>query len=379
MILVALHQHTRIQSLIGNQELNVLDTSFGGFLRMYELKTVSIIIPAWNESLVLPSLLNSLKKIHYDLKKVEIIIVAGGVDNTLFIAKEFDGALFRRAVIIEQIPGMGKSQAIIEGLNVAKNDIIVLLDADCIVGENWLSELVKSLNQGFDAVSGNCYPIKKHYTAAEAHKRAGYNHAIKYNVATLNGMASIAFKKSILDKFGIEYFFDKDLIANDDIFLLLRLKENGSNVGIVKNAVLYSQYPVTFTDFIKEDARWRQAWFQLSQKYVIDLKNAFFHSTIISVLPWLSILSIFLYEIQKNLIFMNLMFICIILLCIFSMKILKITKPLIDEDSKYLFVILGVILFHLIDHNLIVYTVVSNTFIKGKNVNLHFKGTRRIN
>lgn len=343
------------------------------------LKPVSIIIPAWNESLVLPSLLNSLKKIHYDTKKVEIIIVAGGTDNTLHIANEFNSTFLERKIIIEQRPGMGKSQAIIEGLKVAKNDIIVLLDADCIVDENWLNELVKSLNQGFDAVSANCYPTKKYHTAVEAYKRAGYNHAIKYKVATLNGMASIAFKKSILDKFGIEYFFDKNLIANDDIFFLLKLKENGYNVGIIENAVIYSHYPVTFADFIKEDVRWRQAWFQLSQKNVIDLKNAFFHSIIISVLPWASVISIILYLFQKNLIYASLTFICIMLLCIFSMKILKITKPLIDEDSWYLFTILGVILLHLIDHNLIVYTVISNSVIKDKNVNLHFKGTRRIN
>jgi cellulose synthase/poly-beta-1,6-N-acetylglucosamine synthase-like glycosyltransferase len=346
---------------------------------MYELETVSIIIPAWNESLVLPSTLNSLRKILYDLNKVEIIIIAGGIDNTLSIANELNSTSFERTNIIEQRPGMGKSQAIIEGLKVAKNDVIVLLDADCTVDKNWLSELVKSLNNGFDAVSGNCYPTKKHYTAVEAYKRTGYNHAIKYKVATLNGMASIAFKKSILIKFGIEYFFDKDLIANDDIFFLLKLNENGYNVGIVENAVIYSHYPVTFTDFIKEDLRWRQAWFQLSQKNVIDLKNAFFHSMIISVLPLASIISIILYFIQKNLIYASLMFFCIALLCVFSVKVFKIVKPLIDEDSRYLFTILGITLLHLIDHTLIVYTVVINAFTKDKKVDLHFKGARRVN
>lgn len=342
-------------------------------------KPVSIIIPAWNESLVLPLLLDSLKEICYDLKKVEIIIVAGGTDNTLSKAKEFNGNLFGRIIILEQIPGMGKSQSIIEGLKVAKNDIIVLLDADSIVEENWLKELVKSINQGFDAVSGNCYPTKKYYTAAEAYKRAVYDNAIKYKIATLNGMASIAFKKSIVDKFGVEYFFKKDLIANDDVFFLLRLRENKYNVGITEGAVIYSQYPITYADFLKEDIRWRQAWFQLSQKKVIDLKIDFLFSAIISILPWASIISIIFYVTQENLISISLMIICMILMCIFVLKIFKITKPLINEDSRYLSSLLGVVLLHLIDHTLIVYTVFINTLSKDKQVNLHFKGTRRIN
>lgn len=343
---------------------------------MYTFKTISIVIPAWNESSVLSSLLNSLNKINYETKKIEIILMAGGIDNSLIIANEFNSTLFERKVVIEQLSNMGKSGAIIEGLKIAKNDIIVLLDADCIVDNDWLIELIKSLQQGYDAVSGNCYPVKKYYTATEAFKRSGYSYSINNKVATLNGMASIAFKKSIIDKYGIEYFFNRDLIANDDIYFLIKLKEKGYKVGIVVNAIIYSIYPKTFKDFLKENLRWRKAWFQLSKKIKGNLQNTLLYNILISVLPWLLLIFLSSYIFFKSTYVLIFLTLSLILISIFVIKIFETTKPLLEEDSRYSRTILGVIFLHWVDNNIIVYIVLTNTLFRTKNMGTHFKGKR---
>jgi glycosyltransferase involved in cell wall biosynthesis len=89
------------------------------------MKKVSCIICAYNEG---PRIGNILKVVMNNSLLDEIIVVNdGSVDNTEKEALKFKGIKF-----IGHEKNLGKSSSMLDGLNNAKNDIVMFLDADLI-------------------------------------------------------------------------------------------------------------------------------------------------------------------------------------------------------------------------------------------------------
>lgn len=88
---------------------------------LFEQKKVSIIIPAFNEEKTIAKVIRTAKKAQIN----EIIIVDdGSKDNTRKIAKE------EEVIVISHRKNKGKGSAMKTGLERAKGEIIVFLDAD---------------------------------------------------------------------------------------------------------------------------------------------------------------------------------------------------------------------------------------------------------
>jgi len=85
---------------------------------------ISVVIAAYNEA---PRIANVLKTVSNHPLADEIIVVNdGSTDNTSDIVKKFDVKL------IENTTNVGKTLSVQKGINVSKNNIIMLLDADLI-------------------------------------------------------------------------------------------------------------------------------------------------------------------------------------------------------------------------------------------------------
>lgn len=106
---------------------------------------VSILIPAWNESKTIKRILENLKQNIKDTN-VELILIAGGTDNTFKIVEDYfekyKSELNFNCLLIEQ-PPLGKNNALNLGLQRSIGEIIVILDADCFISHNWLKNLVQ--------------------------------------------------------------------------------------------------------------------------------------------------------------------------------------------------------------------------------------------
>ncbi|MBD8488383.1 glycosyltransferase family 2 protein [Echinicola sp. CAU 1574] len=162
---------------------------------------VSVIIPCYNQGKYLrETVISVLNSSH---KPLEIIIVNdGSTDDSLMIAQEIQQE-FPQIEIIDQENG-GVSSARNTGIEAAKGEIILPLDGDDLISDNYIEEAVKALNtkpevkvvycQGikFDESgqkSWNLKPFSRHELAldnmifhAALYRKADWKRAGKYSV-----------------------------------------------------------------------------------------------------------------------------------------------------------------------------------------------------
>lgn len=109
---------------------------------------VSVVIPAYNEEMMIARCLRSLIEQSLPRDQFEIILVDNNcTDNTIKIAEAFGNIV----VIKETTPGVGAARA--AGWAVAQGDIIVSTDADCEAPKHWLRKIVNYFDGHPDVVA----------------------------------------------------------------------------------------------------------------------------------------------------------------------------------------------------------------------------------
>lgn len=118
------------------------------------MKKVSIIIPAYNEEESLPLLYDRLSKVILNLKNYEfelLFINDGSKDNTLKIIKELREK-DSKISYVDFSRNFGKEVAMIAGLDYAKGDCVIFIDADLQDPPELIPKLIKYWEEGYDDV-----------------------------------------------------------------------------------------------------------------------------------------------------------------------------------------------------------------------------------
>ena len=112
---------------------------------------VSIVVPAFNEAVGIERAVRSLATSDYP--ELEVIVVDdGSTDGT---AQIVDGLDLPRVTVLRQ-SNAGKPAALNHGIEVARHDIVVMVDADTIFETETLAQLVQAFRSpDVGAVSGN--------------------------------------------------------------------------------------------------------------------------------------------------------------------------------------------------------------------------------
>ncbi|QOJ29513.1 MAG: glycosyltransferase [Ignavibacteriales bacterium] len=123
---------------------------------------VSVIVPARNEEGNIGACIESLLSQKYPVYLFEIIIVNdGSEDRTKQIVSEYQ-KIDSRIIVTDSRNDIalppGKSCALESGIRLAKGDIILNTDADCIVPEDWISSLVSYYHNRVSMVNGVTLP-----------------------------------------------------------------------------------------------------------------------------------------------------------------------------------------------------------------------------
>ena len=118
------------------------------------MKKISIIIPAYNEEDSLPILYERLKKLMDSISNYEfevLFVNDGSKDKTIQIIKELREK-DNRICYVDFSRNFGKEIAMIAGIDYAKGDAVVFMDADLQDPPELIPELIKYWEEGYDDV-----------------------------------------------------------------------------------------------------------------------------------------------------------------------------------------------------------------------------------
>lgn len=181
---------------------------------MQNTLTVSIVIPAYNEEILLPHTLNSLKNQDYK-KPFEIIICDNNsTDRTGKLAKEMGATL-----VVEL--KKGSSYAYDTGMRHAKGDLILVTNADTLLPPNWISSIVKAYENDNEVVAVGTKV--KFFNAPKWVNRAMFGLDSLNPVKGMWGV-SMSCRKWAFYKVG---GFAEGINTNEDALFTLKLKKLG--------------------------------------------------------------------------------------------------------------------------------------------------------
>ena len=118
------------------------------------MKKISIIIPAYNEEESLPMLYERLNKLMNEITNYEfevLFVNDGSKDKTIEIIKELRQK-DNRICYVDFSRNFGKEIAMIAGLDYAKGDAVIFMDADLQDPPEIIPEIIKYWEEGYDDV-----------------------------------------------------------------------------------------------------------------------------------------------------------------------------------------------------------------------------------
>ena len=122
-------------------------------------KTLSILIPAYNEGKTIHEILNKVKEVKLinDIQKEIIVINDHSTDNTVDVVKSYmKDYPEMNFILYEQEKNQGKGAAIHKGIEIAKGDYLIIQDADLEYDPEEYNLLLKPIIDGYaDVVYGS--------------------------------------------------------------------------------------------------------------------------------------------------------------------------------------------------------------------------------
>jgi glycosyltransferase involved in cell wall biosynthesis len=242
---------------------------------MTDFKTVSVIIPTYNEEDTIADCIRSLTDTDYPIDKLEFIIADGSSsDNTLkniegFSAKNPDAK-------IDVVHNPGKTQGY--GLNIAienvskNSEVIVRADAHSVYPPNYISDCVRSLwSTNADNVGGVMVPLGKGYlqravSFCMSHP-LGVGNA-KFHLGNYCGFVDTVylgcFRKEVFEKVGL---FDPAMTPNEDAEFNMRIRKSGGTVYL-NGDIEVGYFPrETIAKLLKQYFRYGQGRCRTSRKH----------------------------------------------------------------------------------------------------------------
>ncbi len=236
------------------------------FLNENEYPTISIILPTHNEERCISETLKSVLDARYPKTKEIIVVNDGSTDKTEKIVREISEK--NKEVKLINVTHAGKANAINQGTKIAKNEILIVLDADSRVDENALLQIVEPFSdEKVGAVSGIIKTIDEknilvwfqdfEYVLSSAWRYLCNNLNATY---ILPGFAAIR-KNALLAVGG----FSADTFS-EDFEIGLRLKKAGFKLDM-SNAIIYTKVPTTLKDLMRQRMRWGLGTIQVVRKH----------------------------------------------------------------------------------------------------------------
>ena len=239
----------------------------------------AILIPARNESLVIEKLLISIENQTKKIKPEDVyVIVETKKDKTVSIVEKHKMTIVYRKNLNKKRKGFALDDAIKEILKSNKKyDAYFIFDADNILDKNYIKEMTKSFDEGYDIGIGyrNTKNSKNLVSAASALtfsmiNTIGNKRKSKYTNNLIISGTGYYIKGAIIESW--KGFPFNSLTEDYELSLYSIL--NNLTTTYNDSAIYYDEQPEIFDVTIIQRSRWVKGYFDARRNYIHKIRKS---------------------------------------------------------------------------------------------------------
>lgn len=221
---------------------------------------VSIIVPVYNGERTIRKCLDSILRLDYPKEKFEVLVIDDeSTDKTVQIVKQYPVRLIPKR-------HSGYPSTMNVGIKSAKGEIVLNVDSDTYIAEDWLKKAIKEFNDSEVGVVGGL--ISRAPTTSFWAKLVGYDSEYRQHQAFQKSKymdhittSCTAFRRKLFDDIG---FFDESFKLGSDEDLTHRALKAGWKLVVKKDAICYHDFRGSFRSYFKQH-HFREGWFQFKE------------------------------------------------------------------------------------------------------------------
>ncbi len=232
----------------------------------------AIAIPAHNEELLLPHLLDSLARLDYPPGQVDVHVIADNCSDGTAVCARNAGVTVHARHDAQEIGKGYALQWLIERLRDGDHefDALVIIDADSQVSSNFLTVMDARLSQGARVIQAY-YGVMDNADSWSVGLRAAALTAVHYvrplgrmvvgASAGLKGNGMVFRRESLAD-----YRWSASI--TEDIEFHMALVLGGERVEFAPDAIVRAEMPTSLRTAYTQNVRWEQGRLQMIRRYV---------------------------------------------------------------------------------------------------------------
>lgn len=224
---------------------------------------VSVVVPAYNEGVVLANCVRSV--LGSDYGRLEVVIVDdGSTDDTAEVMAEL--ARLDDRVITVHKPNGGKGSALNRGIRESRGEVLMFVDADGIFRPNTVREMLRALtDERVGAVCGDDRPVNLDRGLTQAlalmsHAGCGLVRRAQSLLDVLHIVSGNigAFPRAVIEEIG---GFDEGTLG-EDLELTWRVHRAGYRVRFEPRAIVHAESPSSPKALWRQRVRWARGLLQ---------------------------------------------------------------------------------------------------------------------
>ena len=248
------------------------------------LNKYAVLIAARNEENVIGDLIESIKDQSYQSELIDVYVIADNCnDKTAAIATYHGAKIIERTNKIHIGKGYALDYALKHidlKLGIDHYDGYIVFDADNLLDKNYVYELNKVFNQGYDIVTS--YRNSKNF--ATNWISAGYATWFLRESKYLNGSRMLCNVNCAIS--GTGFVVSSEVLQQDkgwkyhllteDIEFTIAKTIEGRKIGYCEKAIIYDEQPIDFSTSWHQRMRWSKGFYQFINAYGLKLVSALY-------------------------------------------------------------------------------------------------------
>jgi len=253
---------------------------------------VSVIVPVRNGEPTIEPLLESLQRLDYDRKKVEVIVVDGNsTDKTRDIVKKYPVKL-----VLERKKGLNVARN--TGIKNSNGEIIAFTDCDCVVPSNWITKIVENFKDPQvscvgGSAKGVCIDFVSEYAdnsivpLMPSFKKREELNMVKPFLRHPVG-CNMAFRRKVTEEVG--YFDENIQYGFDEVEFTERVCRAGYKMVLDSNVFVWHKHRSTLKEFLKQNFTYgRGSGVLLKSKRMKNVVSKWSFLSLLGLIAWMLI------------------------------------------------------------------------------------------